>query len=347
VISPMVREIVKALRRAIAPGSFGIIAATLITLSSTGTALACSSDAAIIDPAIAALITEAGDVCSIKVDRGPGDDARITIRGRSFDGRRLIKAIVGGTDDQGAGRVFGPSWDIEVAHFKGFNDEELRHVVFRLDRRSGDIAGLSLAAKLNGADLTGRLQAQDDGHQRIVVATENAGAFLRWIDAYPQFLGGSLVLSVALDGLQGTVKIEKSVLVAKGPMLKFVSILLPPRRGHHSHRLQISRLRLDLAHASGPSGLRTINGIVFGPDLGATIEGTFDVSQGLNLAGTIVPVAINNSPLPLLMPQPLHDEGLLCVTYRLTGPASAPKLQINPIGIATPGLLRRLLTAEP
>jgi hypothetical protein len=347
-ISATGREIVNTVWRAMTPSCLRMIAAALVTIASASTGLACKSDA-LIDPAIAALTTKTTDACTIKVERGPDDAVRITIRGRSFDGRRLLKGVLSATNDQATAGILGASWDIEVARLKGFNDEELRDVVFRLERRSGDITGLSLTANLGGADLTGQLQAQDDSHQRIAIATANAGAFLRWIDAYPQFLGGtmSLTLKASADDVRGTLKIEKSAL-AKGSMLQSMSIFLPPGRGHHrSFRLQISRLRLDFAHSSAPSGLTVSNGILFGPDVGATIEGTFDVSQGLNLAGTIVPVAINNSPIPLLMPQLLHGEGLFCMTYRLTGPPSAPKLQINPIGIATPGLLRRLFAADP
>jgi hypothetical protein len=347
VISPAGPEIVNTLRRALALWSVGIIAAVLITVSSAGSALACASNAAPIDPAIAALTSKRGDECTIEVDRRPDNGQKITIRGRSFNGRRLIKAIVNGSDDQETRQVLGGSWDIEVARLKGFNDEELSNVVFKIERSGGDVTDFSLAARLGNADLTGRLQTQDDGRRTIVITTENAGAFLRAIDVFPHLFGGAtrLSLGTSSDRIKGTLKIEK-VTLAQIAMLRSLDMLIPGRPGRRrSTRLEVSRLRLDFERTTEPGQLKVTNGTIYGPTIGATFDGTFDISHGLNFAGTIIPVAINNSPGPL--PLFINGEGLISLTYRIIGPMTAPRLQINPFGLTPPGFLRRIFTLEP
>jgi hypothetical protein len=90
---------------------------------------------------------------------------------------------------------------------------------------------------------------------------------------------------------------------------------------------------------------------MFGPQLGATVEGSIDFAHDkVALSGTFVPIyGLNNlfSQIPvvgLLLGGGAH-EGLFALNYRINGSASAPVLTFNPLSALAPGFLRKIFGA--
>ncbi|MEC9404627.1 MAG: AsmA-like C-terminal domain-containing protein, partial [Pseudomonadota bacterium] len=89
-------------------------------------------------------------------------------------------------------------------------------------------------------------------------------------------------------------------------------------------------------------------GALQGNALGGTVSGSVDLSQQtLNLTGTFVPIyALNNffAKIPLLgfALGGNSGEGLIGVTYRLSGSVSDPVLSVNPISAIAPGIFRKM-----
>jgi hypothetical protein len=83
-----------------------------------------------------------------------------------------------------------------------------------------------------------------------------------------------------------------------------------------------------------------------GGALGLTAKGTVDVKAStLNLRGTVIPFyGLNTllSHIPLLgnILMGGKGEGLIAVSYRLTGPFADPQVTVNPASVLTPGALR-------
>jgi hypothetical protein len=92
-------------------------------------------------------------------------------------------------------------------------------------------------------------------------------------------------------------------------------------------------------------------GSMFGPQVGATVEGTIDFARDrVALSGTFVPIyGLNNlfSQIPvvgLLLGGGAH-EGLFALNYRIDGSATAPVLSFNPLSALAPGFLRKVFGA--
>jgi len=106
-----------------------------------------------------------------------------------------------------------------------------------------------------------------------------------------------------------------------------------------------SRFRAEFTRAPGRLSLR--DGVVWGPAIGATMEGQLDYARdAVSVRGTFIPAyALNNmfGRLPFVGPLLGGDrEGLLGITYEVVGPPHSPTLRVNPISVVAPGFLRKL-----
>ena len=111
--------------------------------------------------------------------------------------------------------------------------------------------------------------------------------------------------------------------------------------------VSFSKLRVEFERAgNGTVTLR--DGVMWGPALGGTLEGTVDtVRDRVDLRGTFVPAyGLNNIPnkVPffgsLLFGGP--NEGVFAVNFRITGSRSEPTVTFNPLSAVAPGFLRKL-----
>ena len=105
-------------------------------------------------------------------------------------------------------------------------------------------------------------------------------------------------------------------------------------------------LRAEFTRNSGQLTVR--EGVVKGPAVGATIEGSIDYNANkVCMSGTIVPMyGLNNMfgqiPILGLFLGGGSNEGLFGVTYEVVGTPSAPVVRINPISAMAPGVLRKI-----
>jgi hypothetical protein len=113
----------------------------------------------------------------------------------------------------------------------------------------------------------------------------------------------------------------------------------------------VSFERLEAAFTRNGGRLDLRDGVVSGPSVGATIDGGIDFTRDqVALNGTFVPAyGLNNmfSRIPLFGPLlgGGANEGLIGINFRITGPASAPVLSLNPLSVMTPGFLRKIFGA--
>jgi hypothetical protein len=107
-----------------------------------------------------------------------------------------------------------------------------------------------------------------------------------------------------------------------------------------------SRMRVEFTRSPGKVAMR--EGVVWGPTLGATVEGHLDYTRDqVSLRGTLIPAyALNNMfgrlPIVGLFLGGGSNEGLLGITYQVVGSPQAPVLQVNPMSAVAPGFWRKL-----
>ena len=106
--------------------------------------------------------------------------------------------------------------------------------------------------------------------------------------------------------------------------------------------------RLTAPFALDGSVLTLKGARAFSPSVGATTEGTVDLTRGaIDVKGTIVPAYFFNTLLGrlpivgrLFSPEP--GGGLFAASYTVTGTTKDPDVSVNPLTALTPGFLRGL-----
>jgi hypothetical protein len=112
-----------------------------------------------------------------------------------------------------------------------------------------------------------------------------------------------------------------------------------------------SRLRAEFTRQNGQLTIR--DGVVKGPMIGGTIEGSIDYpGNQVRMSGTFVPMyGLNNMfgqiPIVGLFLGGGSNEGLIGVTYEIVGTPGQPVLNVNPISAMAPGVLRKIFQFNP
>jgi len=291
-----------------------------------------------------------GDKTSLRAERGPDGVFKVTMRGDVFDGRGFLKSTISGRDADSKAKSKNVDFDVDVklGAVAGYFGEALRSVDARMSRRNGAIKSLSFSSKLGRdtpvtADLRGRAQ----GREVIYLETNDAGAFLRFTDMYSKVVGGQLQLAVDPPAAEATAK--EGLLNVKDFTVKGENALDRLAAGGSTGAqagIGFSRLRAEFTRQSGQLTIR--EGVLKGPSVGGTIEGSIDYAGNqVRMSGTFVPVyALNNifGQIPLfgLFLGGGSNEGLFGVTYEVVGTPDKPTLRVNPISAIFPGVARKI-----
>ena len=291
-----------------------------------------------------------GDKTSLKAERGSDGVVKVTMRGDVFDGRGFLKSAISGKEADPKSKTKNIDFDVDLklGAVAGNFGEALRSVDCKLSRRNGTIRSFALSGKL-GRDtpLTGDLRGHAQGRDVIYLETSDAGAFFRFTDTYSKMVGGRLQLAMdpptveasAKEGLinvfdfavKGEVSLDR--LAAGGP----VGV---------QNGVSFSRLRAEFTRQNGQLTIR--EGVLKGPTIGATIEGSIDYpGNQVRMSGTFVPMyGLNNMfgqlPIVGLFLGGGSNEGLIGVTYEVVGTPGQPVLRVNPISAMAPGVLRKI-----
>ncbi|NEV01400.1 DUF3971 domain-containing protein [Bradyrhizobium uaiense] len=291
-----------------------------------------------------------GDKTSLRADRGPDGVIKVTMRGDVFDGRGFLKSAISGRDSDPKSKTKTTDFDVDLklGAVAGFNGEALRGVDAKISRRNGFFKAFTLSGKVGrdtpvSVDMRGRQQ----GREVIYLQTSDAGAFLRFIDTYSKVIGGQLTLAMEppipepspREGLinitgfsvKGETQLDRAV--AGGPVST-------------QNGIGFDALRAEFTRQSGQLSIR--NGVVKGPSIGATIEGSIDyLGNQVRMNGTFIPMyGLNNMfgqiPFFGIFLGAGSNEGLIGVTYEVVGTPSQPVLRVNPISALAPGLTRKI-----
>jgi hypothetical protein len=112
-----------------------------------------------------------------------------------------------------------------------------------------------------------------------------------------------------------------------------------------TNNIEFSQARADFTRSPGRMVVR--DGVLRGPMLGATVEGSLDyVRDQVSMRGTLVPLyGLNNMfgqiPIVGLFLGGGSNEGMFGITYEVSGAASNPRTLVNPISAIAPGVLRK------
>lgn len=296
-----------------------------------------------------------GDKASLKVERGQDGVIKGTMRGDVFDGRGFLKsAISGNSKDDAKNKMKNVDFDIDVklGAVMGFNGEAMRSLDAKMSKRAGAIKAFTLSGKIGNdspvaADLRG---GRAQGSREVIyLQTNNAGALLRFTDTYTKAVGGQMVVAMEPPTSEPNTSREGLINVrdftVKGEaQLERVAAGAPNGTGNG---VSFSALRAEFTRQNGSLTIR--DGVVKGPMIGATIEGSIDYpGNQVCMSGTFVPMyGLNNMfgqiPVLGLFLGGGDKEGLIGVTYEVVGTPAAPVMRVNPISAIFPGVTRKIM----
>lgn len=299
-----------------------------------------------------------GDNADVAIQRSTDGRYDIIFSGSSFDGRGLIQSLTSPGGSQGAGDFEeGARIAASIDRVTGFNNQTLQGFTGKIETgRKG----------LRTADLNGKINGQSDFELKVIeqgasqLATgqfADTGATLKFLDFYERMQGGRGVLSVAMadeDSWAGDFKV-RSLRITEDPAIKSIrerersnldpdSTIATARETDGSANFDT----MDINFTREGDILTIIRGALQGNVLGGTVSGTVNLTeQTLSLSGTFVPIyALNNffAKIPILgfALGGNSGEGLIGVTYRLSGSVSDPVLSVNPISAIAPGIFRKM-----
>jgi hypothetical protein len=300
----------------------------------------------------------------------PGDNVRLDyernglvqkaiIRGNNFDARPFLKFDSQNPAERGsssgkASEASDLEIDLKTTLLSGFGGEVITAPEMRLKRRGDNLKEVNLTGRLNGKSLQITGNSGENGARPVFVTSEDAGAFLRFIDVYTRMVGGQLNGQISGAGRQvsGMLQINNFTLRNEPAMRRLVQNI--PAQNSSGEQLRstdvndarFTKMRLQFALDNGRKTIR--DAVIFGPEIGLTFNGLVDNNRDrISLSGTFVPAyGLNNalSQIPVFgnLLTGARNEGVLAVTFGISGKASEPNVTINPLSAITPGIFRKI-----
>ncbi len=183
----------------------------------------------------------------------------------------------------------------------------------------------------------------------VRIRSDDAGAALRAAGIFDRARGGALDLTLRPTGAEGSYDGDfaiRGIRVVNAPvlaeMLGAISVI--------GLIEQLNGSGILFSDVKGsflltPKAVEIRQGSAIGASLGVSGEGLYDsVTKQIDLRGTISPIYLLNGIGAIVSKS---RDGLFGFNYRLQGPASDPRISINPLSILTPGMFREIFRAPP
>lgn len=301
------------------------------------------------------------DEVAVSVKRTGRGGYTVDVSGASLDARSLVKQFTAGADAAAkstgtAGTSVAVTGNVKAV--SGFGGERLSNVKLDYAGAGARVDNLQISATAqSGAPIS--ISNTTEGDRRsLQVKSTDAGAVLRFLDIYEHMQGGGLNIALTGTGdgpLKGQVD-ARNFHVVNEPKLASIVSTAPAggdrslnqavRRDIDTSRVQFERGFVNIE--KGPGYLKVSDGVLRGPLIGSTFQGTlYDKAGNMAMTGTFMPAyGLNRifGELPLIgvILGNGNDRGLIGVTYKLSGDVKSPTLHVNPLSAIAPGIFRTI-----
>jgi hypothetical protein len=307
-----------------------------------------------------------------QVRLSPGDDARaevvragevmkLVVRGGNIDSRPVMRALLQGAPERpsASGSKSAVSFDdfdldLKSPIVSGYGKQILANFDLRMERRGGRPRALTLNANLGREPLAVTMQRGQNGVPQIEISAGDGGSLLSFFDLYHKMDSGALTATVQIGQgrADGALRIQDFYLRNEPAMRQLMTqgVARPDDKGvlrFDPDSVRFSRLQSAFTWSNGRLSLR--DGVMSGPDIGLTADGYIDFSRDrIDVSGAYVPAyGLNNllSNIPVLgvVLAGGQHEGVFALNFRVTGAFSAPTLNVNPLSVIAPGLIRKVM----
>lgn len=310
-----------------------------------------------------------GDDMKVDVTRA-GETVKVVVQGTTIDARPFLKSLIfsppkstsagasnnaaagNGEERKDAGSIKEVEYDVKAGILSGYNKEVITGTELVFVKRGSEIKQFTFSGTFGKAPISSNLT--EGASPQLNLISEDAGSLLSFLDLYKHMDRGRLAVGLRLgsDVLAGILVIDNFVLRDEPALRRLVTEGAPPLdTAGRTQKIDANAMafnKLQVRFQRDGSRLELTEGTMHGESIGLTVEGALDfVHDQVDMKGTFVPVyAFNNLfakiPVVGLLLAGGSEEGLIGVNYRITGSASAPTLNINPLSAIAPGIFRQI-----
>lgn len=252
--------------------------------------------------------------------------------------------------------------DLKSTVLTGFNKTTLTNVDLHLVKQGDTLRQFAVSGHFGRAPISGGISHSASPSPQFDLMTSDAGALLSFLDLYKHMEGGQMQVDMRLgdNAVAGVLRIKDFVLRDEPALRRLVieGVEQQPtsiegdaadQPSLDPNAVAFTRLQVNFQRAG--SRLDIHDGTIYGAEMGLTVDGWLDFARDrVSMDGTFVPAyAVNNlfSRIPvfgLFLGGGSH-EGLFAVNYRISGAATKPTLNINPLSAIAPGIFRKIFGA--
>jgi hypothetical protein len=288
-----------------------------------------------------------------------GSGTALAVKADFLDARRLLhelQTIEPADIEAGQGDRAGPiRLDIAVDRLKVTEAEPLSDLRLSADWAKGLNRQLEASVKGPGDGTISVTIAPKDDQVHVAGRVDAVGQMVESLSGFTNLKGGSAQLAGHLvPGGADLVLTAQSVRVARVPALAQILTLgafSGVANTLNGEGIQFSEVSSRMALRGRT--LEITEARATGDALGLTTHGYIDLAKReLDLAGAMAPAYALNSAvgkIPVLGALMIsrQGEGIFGLTYSAKGAIKAPRLFVNPLSLATPGMLRRVFDGVP
>ena len=299
-----------------------------------------------------------GDNAAVSIQRAKGG-YDISVKADSLDLRSLLKKVLNSFEStaKSAGsdtiRVTAT-----IGSATGFGSETLQNVKASYVGRGANVISFTANATTNGGGAVKVENRNEDGRKTVVISTGDGGSLLRFFDYYDKMSGGQISVSLSSSGdgpLGGEIDARNFTIVGEPRLKSLVGTPVTPDGQSVAkaakNKIDVSRVKFQRGYSviqKGSGYLKLAKGILRSDQIGLSYEGTlYDQDGRINMTGTFLPAfGLNRlfGDIPIIgdILGNGRDNGLIGITFKLSGPAKSPKLSINPLSLVAPGIFRQI-----
>ncbi len=293
-----------------------------------------------------------GDNVKLDADR-QGNGMKVVIRGNNLDARPFLRAMTQPSSPKAEAEKGDIDLDLRATLLSGNGGEVLTGAEIKLQTRAGLPRQVSVIGKLNGKAVSLSGRGSGDGPPPLILESDDAGAFLRYIDVYSRMQGGQISGQIVPSSRRiGGYLIAKDFILRNEPAIRrLVTEAVPDQARQDQVRqattdTRFTKMRIDFTRDGSETTVK--EAVIFGPQIGLTFNGLVDPTRDrISLSGTFIPAyGLNNAFAQIPVFGALlgggRNEGLLAVTFGVSGRASNPNVTVNPLSAVAPGIFRKI-----
>ncbi|MDF1871570.1 hypothetical protein [Vannielia sp.] len=273
--------------------------------------------------------------------RGRGVTPAVRVSGGWVDIRKTSFGQGGGGDTAGA--------PMRLALDRLVISDSIALTGFSADLKSRGGLNGSFKGLVNGAAPISGTLVPVRGKTAVRFGSDDAGRVFRAAGLFRKAKGGSMELTLTprrQPGVYDGALRVKNVRVQSAPglaaLLNAISVV------GLLEQLQAAGILLthsEVDFVLTPGAVQITKGSGVGPSLGISVAGLYDMNRDyMQVQGVFSPIYVVNGIGQIISKK---GEGLFGFNYRMTGPASAPKVSVNPLSVLTPGIFREIFRRPP